>query len=273
MSSFVSFTPLDKNGAPAQDRELDEIELEAEQKAEKFSLKNFKRINPIPGRIGFLLRNLHKDVGVRNEMVMSFIELVDGANKRKFIRVLRNWWNLLDDYSRKRVDIFDLFCEKYDIHRSRLWAVIQEGMYVNNDALTKTALDGIKPKLIPLLWKMAEKERNVQDRKILSEAVGIIGGEAPVIQDNSQTTNNTLVVNDNNGVIPSFADSIRRSDKNVRKTPTIEKKPQPRELTEGEQNYIVDGYIVETEEEREAVLAKRNSLEEVETELLTFREE
>src|SRR6476660_7882644 len=151
MSSFVSFTQLDKNGAPAQDRELDEIELEAEQKAEKFSLKDFKRINPIPGRIGFLLRNLHKDVGTRNEMVMSFIDLLPEANKRKFVRILKTWWNVLDDYSKRRVDIFDIFCEKYEINRSRLWAIIQEGMFESNDALTKTALDGIKPKLIPLL--------------------------------------------------------------------------------------------------------------------------
>lgn len=270
MSSFVQFTKINQNGDPAQDRELDDLEIEAEEKAEKFSLREFKRINPIPGRLGFLLRNLHKDVGLRNETVMSFIDLVPDANQRKFVRILKTWWNILDDYSKRRVDIFDLFCEKYNINRAKLWAVIQEGMFSSNDALTKTALDGYKPKLIPLLIRMAEKERNAGDRKLLAEAVGIIGGEeaAVKIQDNRQVINNNLNVTTDSSVIPSFADAIRRSDKNVRKSPQLEEGVAPRELTEGTQDYIIDGQIVETEEEREMVLNKRNNFEEVEKELL-----
>src|ERR1044072_1378117 len=100
MSEFVNFTKIDSTGALAQDRDLDEQELEAEQKAEKFSVKNFKRINPIPGRIGFMLRNLHKDVGTRNEIVMSFIDLIEDGNKRKFVRNLKIWWSVLDNYSK-----------------------------------------------------------------------------------------------------------------------------------------------------------------------------
>lgn len=268
VNGFVNFKAVDENGNSPADRELDELELEAEQKAEKFSVAKFKRINPIPGRIGFLLRNLHKDVGTRNEMVMSFIDLVDEVNKRKFVRTLRQWWEVLDDYSKRRVDIFDLFCEKYDINRARLWAVIQEGMFVSNDALTKTALDGFKPKFIALMQKMVMNTKNSADRKVMAEALGLIGGEVPQVVNEINNNSQTLIVNNNDSPIPSFADSIRRSDKNVR---TSIKSVAPKELTEGEQNYItVDGYIV-AEEEKETV--NKVSFEDIEKQLLEVGKE
>lgn len=273
-SEFVQFKSADPKASfnlLAADRDLDEKEKEAEEKAEKFSLKAFPRLNPIPGRIGFFLRNLHSDVGTRNQMVITYIELVEGGAKRKFVRTLMIWWNNLDDYSKRRVDIFDLFCEKYKINRSRLWAVIQEGMYVSNEAITRTALDGFKPKFIEVLTRMAQKERNLGDRKIIAEAIGLIGGDAPVINDNRKITNQTLNVSggDASSPIPSFADSIRRSDKSVRKAqPVLEEKIKPRELGEGEQNYlIVDGHIVGEDELELLPRKEKNEDEDLDREI------
>jgi hypothetical protein len=259
-NSFMGFQQINSSGQAIGDRDLDAQELEAETKAEKLRIQSWKRITPIPGRIGFLLRNLHKDVGMRNEMVISFLELIEDRNQRKFIKNLLIWWGTLDEYSRRRVDLFDLFCERYGFGRAKLWATIQEGMFVSNDALTKTALDGYRPKLVELLIKMANKERNSGDRKLLAEAVGLIGGDTTQvkIEDNRQIVNNNLNVVESSSPIPSFADSIRRADKNVRKSEyELEEIIAPRELTDGNSNYLVDGFIVETEEERELVLSQR----------------
>src|ERR1043165_5471613 len=109
---FKSADPAVIYNTMLADRDLDTKEKEAEEKAEKYSLSAFPRLSPIPGRLGWLLRNLHPDVEVRNEMAVNFIQAVEEGSKRRFIKNLFIWWNVLDSFSKRRVDIFDIFCEE-----------------------------------------------------------------------------------------------------------------------------------------------------------------
>lgn len=238
------------------DRPLDEKEVEAENNAVKFSLKGYPRVAPIPGTLGFLLRNLRGG----NASVMEFLEYSitgDNTNRTKWIKNFIILWNGMDEFSKRRVDIFDILCRKYEIPRKRFWGVLQEGMFDFNDQLTQTALSGYKPEFIELLKKFAGDRRNHQDRALLAKATKLIDKDGPLIQvnDNSKTmtVNNTQV---NNG-IPSFSESIRRSESGIRQTTRIPTR-EVKQLEEGEQDYV-DAVLIEVEKQEDEKFDKQFS--------------
>jgi hypothetical protein len=235
------------------DKDLTPEELEAEQKAEKFPIDKFPRISPVPGTLAFLLRSFRG----RNESVIEFLEWTQkdehpGRTKAQFIKNFIIIWNNMDEWSRKRVDIFDVLCRKYEISRKRFWGILQEGIFDFHEELTQTALSGFKPEFIHLVNKMATKERHHQDRRLMAEMLGVTKAEPLVkIEDNSQTTNVTNIAQ-----FPSFSDSIRRSEQGIRHKDIAAPKVEQKQLTEGEQNYIEAEWSDIKEEEKELVSAE-----------------
>lgn len=231
------------------DRPLDEQEIEAEEKATKFSRMVYRRIPPIPGTLAYLLRNIKGG----NESVVEFLrwsKVGERGNRTRFIDTFLILWENMDEFSRRRIDIFDHLCRKYSIQPKRFWGVVQEGLFDHYEQLAQTALGEGKLNLISDIKKFASKEKNFNDRKLLAEAMKLTS-DAPLIkvEDKSQH----LTVNTNNGSIPSFSQSIKRSEESIRRD-NVEI-PKPRELTEGKQDYI-DGEVFEAEDERELELVK-----------------
>jgi hypothetical protein len=105
-------------------------------------------------------------------------------------------------------------------------------MFDHNEQLTQIALSGYKPEFIQKLMKMAEDRRNHNDRKILAESLKLTG-QAPLVNVQDNSTNVTLNQQTNN--FPSFASSIRRSEKTIKHEDTA---IIPKELTEGETDFI-----------------------------------
>lgn len=216
------------------DRDLDERELEAEEKATKFSRAIFKRIPPIPGTLGFMLRNIKGG----NASVIEFLrwaQVGEKTNRTAFIKTFLILWDNMDEFSQRRVDIFDQLCRKYDIPLKRFWGVLQEGMFDHNEQITQTALSGYKPEFIQRLMALADKEKNHQDRRLMAEALNLSNKEPLVkIEDKSQH----LTVNQTNN-LPSFANSIKRSEKTIRHQDIeFPEMNQPKMLSEGETDFI-----------------------------------
>lgn len=229
------------------DRPLDETEVEAEQKAVRFSLAKYNRIKPIPGTLGFLLRNIRGG----NEAVMNFLEETeDNGKTRKFIREFNIIWKLMDEFSKKRVDIFDILCIKYNVNKKKFWGALQEGMFDNNDALAASALSGYKPDFVELLIKLAKNSRNHQDRKLLAQALGITK-DTPLISITDNSRREVKNVQVNIGNVPSFASSIRRTEKNITKDNSLELEEGKEQLAlgEGNKDYIDTEFSVVEEQE------------------------
>lgn len=225
------------------DRPLDEKEEEAEEKAQTFSRQIYRRIPPIPGTLAYMLRNLRGG----NESVIEFLRWAasgEKGNRTQFIKTFLILWENMDEFSRRRPDIFDHLCRKHDIPYKRFWGVLQEGMFDCNDQITQTALSGHKPQFVERLMQLAEKEKNHQDRKLLSDAMKLTETQPLIkIEDKSKH----LTVNQN--MIPSFSQSIKRSEESINHENIA--MPAPRELTEGEQDYIDVETFTYAEEEFE----------------------
>lgn len=231
------------------DRPLDEKEEEAEEKAEKFSRMVYRRIPPIPGTLAYLLRNIKGG----NDSVIEFLRWAQNGekgNRTRFIKEFLILWENMDEFSRRRVDIFDHLCRKFEIPLKRFWGVLQEGMFDHNDQITQTALSGHKPQFVERLMQIADKEKNHQAQKLVAQAMRLVQDEPLIkIEDKSQHVNVTQ-----NNMMPSFSQSIKRSEESIKHEDVA--MPNPRELTEGEQNYI-EADIVEEEKELEFIKAAR----------------
>lgn len=209
------------------DRPYSSEEEEAEVKAIRFSVTNFPRVPPIPGTLGFLSRNIRGG----NEAIINFLKNVGVGDNTKFIKNFIILWNVMDEYSRKRVDIFDILCEKYNVRKGKFWGRVQEGMFDNHEALAKQTLLGYKAEFVELLKKMARMPKNHKDRELLAHALGL-KKDSPLLQftDNSVTQNTKVEVNQTNINLPSFAKSMRQQ-------PSLEEE-EPKQLSEGKQDYI-----------------------------------
>lgn len=231
------------------DRPLSIEEEEAEEKATKFSRMVYRRIPPIPGTLAYMLRNIKGG----NESIVEFLrwaKVGEKGNRTKFIDTFLTLWENMDEFSRRRADIFDHLCRKYDIPLKRFWGVLQEGMFDHNDQITQTALNGAKPQFVERLLELSKKEKNHQDRKLAATAMKLVDDKPLIsIEDNSKH----LTVNQNNNGIPSFSQSIRRSEKIIRNDQPIEVKPK--QLSEGVQDYI-DTQTFELEDEKELEFLK-----------------
>lgn len=242
------------------DRPYSSEEEEAEKQAIRFSVTNFPRVPPIPGTLGFLFRNISGG----NASVIKFMQEASGTNESKFIKNFLILWNIMDEYSRNRVDIFDILCEKFNVKKKKFWGVVQEGMYDHNDALSQISLSGHKGEFIELLKKMARLPKNHKDRELLALALGLKKEKAFLeLNDNSNHQTNVQVNNTQVNNLPSFAQSMRRYDEddNIIDGQVVE---EPKQLSEGNQEYINNNnnaWLAAKKTEADFALIEKNLME------------
>lgn len=241
------------------DRELSELELEAYELAVKFNKGNYKQIKPVAGTLGYIFRNLAGG----NESVAEFIRNASNLNATKFIRNFLILWNSLDDFSKRRVDIFDWFCLRYNVHKSKFFGVVSEGMYNYEAAMRQISLAGYTDEFIDLVKRMAGKERNTQDRLLLAKMLKL-DEEKPLVSitDNSINTKNELHIHEKASV-PSFISSIRRGDEGIRREVSTERLLPEKKvlaLSEATTNFI-NVELVEDNREEELCLLEDDGFE------------
>lgn len=226
----------------APDRDLESNELEAEEKAIRLPKGKFARIAPIPGTLGYYLR----DIQGGNAAVIEFLKIslkdnpgTKGIKVKKMIKL----WELFDEFSKNRIDVFDWFCRKFDFPIHKFYGVVAEGMCLHHDILTARALMESKTELVNNVRKFARKETNFRDRELLAKATRLTQ-EAPLIGSVNATTN---VTNNNLTLEQSgFKSLINRTDRMIDEegividAEIVEENVEikPRQLTEGNTNFI-----------------------------------
>lgn len=227
------------------DRPYSLDEEENEKKAERYSAKEYPRIPPIPGTLAFRFRNIKGG----NESIMRFLLVCEDKNRKKFVKDFEILWKNMDAFSKKRVDIFDVLCEKYNVSKKKFWGAIQEGMFDDSEAMVQISLHGQGHELVELIKGMAKLPKNFKDRELYAKMLGL-AKDAPFMQynDNSkhETTNNVQVNNN----VPAFASSIRRSEKVIRQ------EAEPLALGEGKQDYV-DAEFSASNDEEEPIKVER----------------
>lgn len=239
------------------DRELSIEELETEEKSERYSVTTYKRIKPVVGTLGYLFRNFSGG----NEGVMELIKSsrlpITGVSKA--FKQLIILWNEADEYSRKRVDIFDVLCLETGVRRDEFWGLFQQSSFLYNKIVQEMAIQAATADLIDNVFEFAKKETHTRDRELGAKIAGL-ATEKPLVQinDNSQTVNNNLSIKDSN-VGFSFDEMIRKGDKVIsgeRPQYEIDKiEAERKQLTEGDTDYV-DGEVIE---EREKELMRRKA--------------
>src|SRR5215831_7687687 len=203
----------------------------AETGAVKFPVSKFPRVKPVPGTLGFLFRNLNGGNGTVAEALRNASE----SNASRFVKNFIILWEAMDEHSQNRVDIWDILCRKFSVQYKKFWGVIQEGLFDFNEAMTQIALSDYKPQHVELLKRMAAKERNHTDRRILTEVLGLTK-QVPLFSFEDNSKNITV-----NAQVPSFNGSLERSGIS-KLVPPIKK---PKALSAGEQGYIDAEFLSE----------------------------
>lgn len=231
-------------------RPLEEHEEEALLKASKYNRFEHPRINPVQGTLAYTFRDLEGG----NEAVVEFLKRanVDNGNRSKFLQNFLIVWKNLDEFSQKRIDIFDCFCEKYDINKGKFFGVVQEGMFNHEEAMRQTSLSGYTPEFIDLVKRMAGEKRNAQDRALLAKMLKL-DVEKPLVSIQDNSVKNELHVHTEKASVPSFLSSIKKGDEGIRKE-VLEQRLMPqshvqhKQLDEGSTEFIDAEIISETPE-------------------------
>lgn len=225
-------------------------EEEAEKQAISFPVSRFKRIKPIPGTLGFMIRNLEGGNATVVEHLSNLLG-TDGGHKRyEKIKHVIIAWNHLDTYSRKRVDLFDLLCIELNIRRRLFWGWLQEAIWDYEDVMAQIALNGHKNTFVEQLKHHANQPKNQQDRRLMAETLKLTESTAPKVNivDNSVNTRNEINLDADR--VPSFIRTIRTNETKQEKEPD-----ESRMLAEGEQDYIDVEVLNRTE--RDEILIER----------------
>ena len=243
------------------DRPLEQYEIEAESNAIELSIKNFKRIPPLPGTLGYLFRDL---IG-GNQAVYNFVKDVlptssymGAGSKTGTIREVKakkilSIWNLMDEFSQNRVDVFDWLCDRIQLEKHEFYGFAAKGMFNHFEAISQRIIMETKPEVIHNVRQFARSERNFRDRELAAKATGLTK-DAPIIGNIDASTK----VN-NLSFSPNFNSMLKDADNVINETEGFieAEEVKPLQLSEGNNDYLNTEVKEENEEELLAILRRK----------------
>lgn len=243
------------------DRPLEQYELEAESNAIELSIKHFKRIPPLPGTLGYLFRDLIGGNSSVYNFVKNALPIVystkptrNGNSKDiKATKVIR-LWNAMDEFSQNRVDVFDWLCDRVELPKDDFYAYAAKGMFNHFDAISQRIIMETKPEVIHNVRQFARSEKNFRDRELAAKATGLTK-DAPLIGSIDASTK----VNANLSFNPSFNSMLKEADAVINENENFieAEEIEPKQLTEGNNDYLNTETVKENEEELLAILRRK----------------
>jgi len=241
-------------------RDLEDYEQEAEANAIELSIKYFKRIPPIPGTLGYNFR----DIEGGNQSVYNFVSNVLPVSKftstggkvgnireNKAKRILAIW-KAMDTHSQNRVDVFDWLCERIQLEKDEFYGFASKGMFNHFEAISQRILMETKPELVNNNRQFARSEKNFRDRELAAKMTGLTK-DAPIIGNIDASTK----VNNNLSFSPNFNSVLREADNAVGEIIEGEIVEEPKQLSEGSNDFLNTEIKEESEEELLAVLRRK----------------
>lgn len=240
-------------------RTLEDYEIIAEDNAVELSIKYFKRIPPVGGTLGYLFRDIEGGNRAVYEYVKNSLPSGNSTHPskagnakeikaRKIIRI----WNSMDEHSQNRVDVWDWLCTRFELERREFWAIASKGFYDHYEAITTRVLMETKPEVINSVRQFARKEENFKDRELAAKATGLTK-DAPLIGNLDASTK----VQNNLSFSSGFNSMLKEADAAVGEIIEGEIVDEPKQLTEGNSDYLNTEVKEESEEELLSVLRRK----------------
>jgi len=218
-----------------RDRPYDEDEQYAFKSALMYETNLNPIIKPTPGTLVYYFRNIDNEEvldTLRASMRRKgFAQRHENADElRVLLLKLIEYYRKLDEGSRKRPDVFDYLCITLTIDPLDVWEVYKKEAEVHAKEMTKHDIEVLTPHVVKAIAKKALKDNDIDGKKLFARIAGLdTDSPAIVFQDNS--VNNTQV-NNNQNIFTNFSASIKRSEVE------LDNANEPKQLSEGEQNYI-----------------------------------
>jgi len=216
------------------DRDLSDIEKEYETKAKIYNKEKHRRITPSFGTLTYLFRNLK---GGNNTVVSSLRAALSERGAAPAIKDIIIKYDSLDEYSQKRIDVWDLICKDLRRPTTLVWNYFIKGIKLYVEALKTASIELNKPDLVETINKFARKESNQKDRELAARVSGLVSDTPLVNVEQNNTTNNKTINNTMNLFGKEFSNTIREVNSQLigdKQTKFI----NPLELTEGNTDYI-----------------------------------
>lgn len=214
------------------DRDLSELEIEYETKAEKYNVEKYRRIYPSFGTLAYLFRNLK---GGNNVVIGALRSALGERGAAPAIKDFITKYDSLDDYSQKRIDVWDLICRDLNRPTTLIWNHFIKGIKLYVEALKTASIELNKPDLVETINKFARKESNQKDRELAAKVSGLVS-DSPLVNVN-QTSETKTINNTMNLFGKEFTNTIREVNSQLigdKETKFV----APLELTEGNNDYI-----------------------------------
>lgn len=202
----------DKYTLKGNSRPYSKEEEDAEDNAIKLTKLRFKRIPPIAGTLGYLLRNFD------NRIVMNYIKnCYESAAKAKPMQMGRviALFNQLDENSQSRVDVFDYICREFNVSNSVFWGWFQAGAYEDMEAIMQTAIIESTPEVFATIAINAQNPDVKYDkaRELWAKITGRLKDAGVNVSINqTKTTINANAGSQN--IFGDFTKSIRNAEGN-----------------------------------------------------------
>lgn len=219
---------------PYKGRVLSKEEELAEENSIKLPKGKFARIIPVLGTLGFMFRNIPGG----NEAIIRYMEIYiskQSGRKRNGTRELLHEfviiWKNFDEFSKKRVDVFDWLCKTKGIDPCTIWGAISEGMFDAHEADIGVEIITAKTEVFNQARKFGQSERNFRDRELVAKTTKLIEEKGMEVNVDARTQVNNLQMGSSN-----FNSIIRQNEKIIREVNPIEK--EVKELSETKQEFI-----------------------------------
>lgn len=251
----------DKYTLKGNSRPYSQEEEKAENNAIGLTKLRFKRIPPIAGTLGYLLRNFD------NRIVMNYVKnCYESGGKAKPILIRRviDLFEKLDESSQSRVDVFDYICREFGVSNSIFWGWFQAGAYEDMEAIMQTAIIESTPEVFATIAINAQNPDVKYDksRELWAKITGRLKDAGFNVNiDQTKTTINNNAGSQN--LFGNFTSSIRNAEipssanfGNSLQSGSGEEEFAQKILTEGNAEFV-DAEIITNEEQKEKVITER----------------
>lgn len=219
-----------------RDRPYDEDELRTFNISMTYEKDLCPPIKPIPGKLAYYLRNIDNEAvisileaGMRRKGFAKRYEQVESIRKELLLFIDRFW--KLDPGSRQRPDVFDYMCIDLSLNPLDIWDIFRTESEVHSKEMTRHDIEIHTPAVVTAIARKALKDSDVDAKKLFARIAGLDNDAPTVVFNDNSTTNNTQV-NNNQSIFTNFSASIKKSEIE------LDKANEPKQLTEGKQNYI-----------------------------------
>lgn len=228
-----------------RDRKFSEEEEMAFRSALLLPLGIAEKIMPDIGTLCYYFRNETNDsvILIIKRAIRKAIKINDVKTDdfRKQLIHLVDRYEKLDEFSRKRPDVFDHLCTLLEIDVDTVWEMYQKQIASFSREMAEFEINVYTPGIITAIAKKALDPKDDKGKELFMRIAGL-DKPAPAVVVNDNSVHNTQ---NNHNMFSNFSGSIRKSEKEIAAA-------EQRQLEGAKQEFIEAGFSEVRDEEKVA---------------------